>query len=202
MTCDIILAGVGGQGVLSLATVIAQAAATTGLKVRQSEVHGMAQRGGSVLAHLRISDQAVVSDLIPRGRADLILSMEPLEALRYLDFLKPEGAVVSSVETIKNMPSYPDEAEVLSVLQKLPKVRLLATAELARLAGNPKSANLVLVGAASAFIPLAANAFVQAVADIFGHKGTEVIKLNLQAFELGKTATHEGHNVSSTGLRF
>ena len=189
MTCDIILAGVGGQGVLSLATIIAAAAKRQGLHVRQSEVHGMAQRGGSVLAHLRIADKTIVSDLIPRGRADLILAMEPLEARRYTDYLKPDGALVSAVEPFININNYPDVETFLVPLRGIAKHRLLATAELARQAGHPKSANLVLVGAAAAYLPLTEANFMASIEDIFGRKGAEMVALNRRAFQLGQSAS-------------
>jgi len=194
MTCDIILAGVGGQGVLSLATIIAAAAKHAGLHVRQSEVHGMAQRGGSVLAHLRMSDHTIYSDLIPKGRADLILGMEALESLRYLDFLKPDGALVSAREAINNITNYPDLTAVHQALQasfsgaKAAKLRLLETAALAKQAGHSKSANLVLVGAASSFLPIAESHYTASIADIFGRKGEAMVTLNRLAFDLGKQA--------------
>ena len=188
MKFDIILAGVGGQGVLSLATIIAAAATRAGLKVRQSEVHGMAQRGGSVLAHLRISSDVIHSDLVPRGRADLILAMEPLEALRYTDYLGADGAVVSGIETIRNIDPYPELATIMEPLRSIKKHRLIATTALARQAGNPKSANLVLVGAASSYLPLAEADIIASVSDIFGRKGTEVVALNERAFALGQSA--------------
>jgi indolepyruvate ferredoxin oxidoreductase beta subunit len=188
MKYDIILAGVGGQGVLSLATVIAAGAARAGLKVRQSEVHGMAQRGGSVLAHLRLSDGAIHSDLIPRGKADLVLAMEPLEALRYTDFLAADGAVVSAVEPFLNIDGYPAMARILGSLRTIAKHRLIASTPLAKQAGHVRAANVVLVGAASAYIPLDPTLFAAGIADIFGRKGEDVVVLNRRAFDLGRTA--------------
>lgn len=192
MKYDIILAGVGGQGVLSLATVIAAGAARAGLKVRQSEVHGMAQRGGSVLAHLRLSDSTIFSDLIPRGRADLVLAMEPLEALRYTDFLAPDGAVVSAVEPFTNIDAYPAMERILGSLRTIAKRRLIAATPVAKQAGHARSANVVLVGAASQFIPLDKKFFIQGIGDIFGRKGSEVVALNEKAFDLGRTAPEAG----------
>jgi indolepyruvate ferredoxin oxidoreductase beta subunit len=95
MKTDIILAGVGGQGILSIAAVIGSAAVEENLFIKQTEVHGMSQRGGDVQSHLRISDQAIASDLIPLGRADLIISLEPMEALRYLPYLKKDVWIVT-----------------------------------------------------------------------------------------------------------
>src|SRR4030042_5605627 len=114
MKQDIILAGVGGQGILSIAFVIAGAALEDGLEVKQAEVHGMSQRGGAVQSHLRLSQERIFSDLIPKGEADLILSVEPLEALRYVDYLRPEGMVVSSRPPFVNIPDYPDLGTILS----------------------------------------------------------------------------------------
>jgi len=188
MTYDIILAGVGGQGVLSLATVIAAGASRAGLHIRQSEVHGMAQRGGSVLAHLRLSDSTIYSDLIPRGKADLVLAMEPLEALRYTDYLAPDGAVVSATEAFRNIDAYPELERILASLRLIVKHRLVDATPLAKQAGHPRSANVVLVGAASPFIPLEESLFRAGIADIFGRKGSEVVALNDLAFRLGRTA--------------
>jgi len=192
MKYDIILAGVGGQGVLSLATVIAAGATRAGLTVRQSEVHGMAQRGGSVLAHLRLSDSTIFSDLIPRGRADLVLAMEPLEALRYTDYLAPEGAVVSGIEPFLNIDAYPELERILGSLRSISRHRLVAAAPLAKQAGHSRSANVVLVGAASAFIPLDESFFRAGIGDIFGRKGPEVVALNDKAFTLGRSAPEAG----------
>ncbi len=192
MKYDIILAGVGGQGVLSLATVIAAGAARAGLHVRQSEVHGMAQRGGSVLAHLRLSDTTIFSDLIPRGRADLVLAMEPLEALRYTDYLAPDGAVVTGIEPFLNIPSYPDMDRILSPLRLIPRHRLIAASPLAKQAGHSRAANVILVGAASAYIPLEEAFFLAGISDIFGRKGPQVVALNEKAFTLGRTAPEAG----------
>jgi len=191
MKYDVILAGVGGQGVLSLANVIALAAQNEGLFVRQSEVHGMAQRGGSVLAHLRLADSPVPGDLIPQGRADLILSLEPLESLRYLKYLKPEGALVSSLEPVKNIQAYPAAELLEQALQAVKPSRLLNTAVLAKEAGHAKSANLVLVGGASEFLPLKDESYMEAISFIFGRKGEAVVELNRRAFSLGKAAAQK-----------
>lgn len=187
-TYDIILSGVGGQGVLSLATVIAAAAKNAGWHVRQSEVHGMAQRGGSVLAHLRMGRQPVPGDLIPRGRADLILAMEPLEALRYTDYLKSDGALISSSEPFVNIDDYGDVERFLAVLRTVPRSCILPASELGKAAGNARSANLVLVGAASVFMPLSPADLDGAIATIFGRKGQEMVDLNRRALASGVEA--------------
>jgi len=182
MKYDIILAGVGGQGVLSLAAIIATAAMKSGLQVRQSEVHGMAQRGGSVLAHLRISDRPIVSDLIARGRADMVLGMEPMETLRYADYLSADGVLVTASEPFVNIPDYPDVETILSAIRSAPKYRLRE----AKTTGSIKAANIVLVGAASEFIPVSEGAVFEAIESIFGRKGADVVELNRKAFVLGR----------------
>ncbi|MBN2874477.1 MAG: indolepyruvate oxidoreductase subunit beta [Spirochaetales bacterium] len=186
MKYDIILGGVGGQGILSVAAVIAQAAMASGLEVRQSEVHGMAQRGGAVQAHLRLADGPIHGDLIGLGRADMILSMEPLEALRYVDYLKPEGLVVSAEEPYNNIVDYPDEAMVLGAVAALPHGIIVQTKQLAREAGNPTAANMVLVGAASKYLPIELPRIRDAVKARLASKGEAVVEMNLKALELGR----------------
>jgi len=187
MTCDIILSGVGGQGVLSVAAIIAQAAMMDGLEVRQSEVHGMSQRGGAVLSHLRISDSTIPGDLVPKASADIILSMEPLEALRYVDYLSPGGVCITSGEQVVNIPDYPDIKGVLEAVRKLPKHHIVDTKALAKEAGSPKAANIVMAGAASAYLPLEKETIEGAVEILFASKGQDIIDMNLKAFRLGAT---------------
>lgn len=153
MRYDILLVGVGGQGVLSTAALIAGAAMREGLTVKQSEVHGMAQRGGSVSAHLRLADGPIWSDLIARGSAHLLLAAEPLEALRYLEYLAPDGAIVSASEPFRNIPVYPDEALVRERLRSFGRVLIVDAERLAKEAGLPQAATVVLAGAATAFLP-------------------------------------------------
>jgi indolepyruvate ferredoxin oxidoreductase, beta subunit len=188
MTYDIVLSGVGGQGVLSIAAIIAGAAMSEGLKVRQSEVHGMAQRGGAVSAHLRISDAPISCDLIPSGGADMILSMEPVESLRYLSFLKPEGVIVTAAEPFVNIPDYPELAPILAAIGSLPRSRAVAAAELARSAGSIRSVNMVIVGAASSFIPVGQAAMEKSIVALFGAKDASVVEANLKAFAMGREA--------------
>ena len=177
MKYDVILAGVGGQGVLSVATIIARAALSDGFEVRQSEVHGMAQRGGQVLAHMRIADKKIASDLVPKGSADMIIAMEPLEGLRYVSYLKPDGILVTASESFINMSNYPDIKEIHKKIKSLPKWRIIETAALAKEAGLSKAANTVMVGAASCFLPvkhsclekIIANLGLQNMAHTFGN---------------------------------
>ena len=188
MTYDIILAGVGGQGVLSIATIIARAAMIDGLSVRQSEVHGMSQRGGGVQAHLRISDKPISSDLVPSGAADMILSMEPIEGLRYLSYLKPEGVLVTAADPFVNIPDYPDVETVYAAIRKLPASRIVRAEELAKEAGNAKSVNMVLVGAASSSLPVSESALAQSVHDTFAKKDPRLVDINMKALKLGEAA--------------
>lgn len=186
MTYDIILAGVGGQGVLSMATIIARAAMIDGLQVRQSEVHGMSQRGGGVQAHMRISDRAISSDLIPSGGADMIISMEPLESLRYLSWLKPGGILVTAAEPVVNIPDYPDPETIYAAIRRLKRSRIVRAEELAKEAGNVKSVNMVLIGAAAASLPLGAETLARSVHDTFAKKDPRLVDINMKALKLGE----------------
>ena len=186
MKYDIILAGVGGQGVLSVAAGIATGAMLQGLQVRQSEVHGMAQRGGAVMSHLRISDEQIPGDLVGRGNADMILSMEPLESLRYLGYLNPEGRLVTASAPVVNIPNYPDESEVISKVEESGVATIVDAKSIAKDAGNMKSANMAMVGAASAFLPLEQSKLEEAIKSMFASKGEEVIEQNIKAFRAGR----------------
>ncbi|MFQ3620592.1 MAG: indolepyruvate oxidoreductase subunit beta [Spirochaetales bacterium] len=186
MKYDILLCGVGGQGVLSIAAVIAQAAVKEGFFVKQSEVHGMAQRGGAVQAHLRLASTPIYSDLIPKGAASMILSMEPLETLRYIPYLAVDGQVISAKDPVRNIPNYPDLENVLKTIQQFPHYRILATMEIARKVGFPRASNLVLVGAASLHLPLSPDSLQNAIRELFSQKGEEVVQGNLAAFEQGR----------------
>lgn len=189
MKKDIILSGVGGQGILSIATVIGRAALAEGLQIKQAEVHGMSQRGGDVQSHLRISSSEIHSDLIPRGGADLVISLEPMESLRYLPWLAAEGWVVTSTVPVINIPNYPDETALQAELKALPKVITLDADALAREAGSPRSANMALLGAAAPLLGIAAERLEAGIRDIFARKGEAVVEANLAAFRAGyKTA--------------
>lgn len=188
MTYDIILAGVGGQGVLSVATIIARAAMIDGLKVRQSEVHGMSQRGGGVQAHLRISDGDISSDLVPSGGADMILSMEPVESLRYLSFLKPDGILVTAAEPVVNISDYPELETIHAAIRQLPRSRVVPVESLAKEAGNAKSVNMVLIGAALSALPLSEKALAQSVHDTFAKKDPRLVEINMKALKLGEAS--------------
>jgi indolepyruvate ferredoxin oxidoreductase beta subunit len=186
MKYDIVLCGVGGQGVLSLAAIIAKAAVAEGFSVRQSEVHGMAQRGGAVLAHLRISDAPIHSDLIPGGGADMVLSMEPVESLRYTDFLSPGGIIVSAKEPFTNIPNYPDLDSIYAAIEKFPLRTLVPALDLAKQAGASKAVNMVLVGAASKHLPIKPESLEEAIRLTFSSKGEKVVAVNLDAYARGR----------------
>ncbi|MDR2182479.1 MAG: indolepyruvate oxidoreductase subunit beta [Treponema sp.] len=187
MKYDIVLCGVGGQGVLSVAAIIAGAAVAEGLNVRQSEVHGMAQRGGAVLAHLRISDAAIHSDLIPGGGARMILSMEPLESLRYADFLAPDGILITAREPFINIPDYPDIESLCAAIESFPRSSLVPALDIARKTGGPRAVNMVLVGAASPHLPLKADSMENAIRERFASKGENVVRMNLDAFHAARS---------------
>jgi len=192
MNYDVILAGVGGQGVLSVATAIALGAMKDGLEVRQSEVHGMAQRGGAVQAHLRLSDGPIYGDLVGRASAHLILAMEPLEGLRYLVYLRPDGVLVSAAEPMKNIGNYPEAEQVYSEIRRLPDYRLVEAAALARQAGAARATNMVMVGAASGFLPIRQASLLEAIEERFAGKGEDVVAVNRKAFALGREAVGNG----------
>lgn len=187
MKIDIILCGVGGQGILSIASVIAEAALKNGLYMKQAEVHGMSQRGGDVQSNLRISDQPIHSDLIPKGEADIIISLEPMEALRYLPYLNKEGIVVSNNVTFENIPNYPEKETLDKAVAALPRKVMLNVDEVAKEVGSARTANIVLLGASSAFLKGIDYAMLeQGIRDIFSRKGEEIINLNLKALAAGK----------------
>ncbi len=182
MKYDIILAGVGGQGVLSMASVIGLAAAREGLQVKQSEVHGMSQRGGAVVAHLRLADHPIASELVPKGTADLILSMEPVESLRYVAYLAPGAALITAVNAVVNIPDYPEMDGLLARLRALPQAVLVDAERIAYEAGDVLAVNTVMVGTASRRLPLKTESLEAAVSTTFRAKGPRVTDVNLAAF--------------------
>jgi indolepyruvate ferredoxin oxidoreductase beta subunit len=188
MKCDIILAGVGGQGILSIAATIGLAAVEKNLFLKQSEVHGMSQRGGDVQSHLRLSDTEIHSDLIPDGKADLIISVEPMEALRYLPWLSPEGWIVTSSVPFVNIPDYPGIDDIMSELKKAGNTVVLDADAIAKDLGSSRSGNMVILGAASSYISLPFESLENAVRQLFNRKGEEVVDLNLKALRAGRDA--------------
>ena len=188
MKTDIILAGVGGQGILSIATVIGLAAVNRQLNVKQAEVHGMSQRGGAVYSHLRLSDQPVASDLIPLGKADVILSVEPMEALRYLPYLSPTGWLVTNTNPFVNIDNYPNQQSLTEQLNTLQHRVLVDADALATECGNTKASNMVMLGAAAPFLNIELKDLEKAITSIFGRKGEEVVAMNIRALQTGYDA--------------
>jgi indolepyruvate ferredoxin oxidoreductase beta subunit len=186
MKYDIVLSGVGGQGVLSMAAIIGQAALAEGLSAKQSEVHGMAQRGGAVSAHLRLADHPIASDLIPRGAADLILSMEPVESLRVLEYLAADGTLVTAANALVNIPDYPDLDGVLAKIRTLPRALVVDAERLALEAGDVLAMNTVMVGAAARLLPLPIEALERAIERTFSAKGDLTLGVNRAAFHAGR----------------
>ena len=186
MKRDIILAGVGGQGILSIAAVIGIAAVESGLHLKQAEVHGMSQRVGAVQSHLRISDAPIASDLIPEGSCDMILSVEPMEALRYLPFLAPDGWVVTSSKTFENIDDYPAEDALFEEIRKLEKHLIIDANAIARELGSLKVSNMVMLGAAMDYLGLDQEHLQGALNTLFGRKGEDVVQLNIEALTAGR----------------
>ncbi len=186
MKIDIILAGVGGQGILSIASIIGYAALKKGLTLKQAEVHGMSQRGGDVQSHFRLADHEIASDLIPQGQADLIISVEPMESLRYLPWLSKEGWLITNDQPFINIPNYP-QAEVLTAeLQKQPRKVIISADKMAKELGSARSANMVILGAASPFIDIEFSAIENAVSEVFARKGEEIVNVNLACLRAGR----------------
>lgn len=188
MKLDIILSGVGGQGILSIAAIIGEAALEQGLHIKQAEVHGMSQRGGDVQSNLRISSTEIYSDLIAKGSADAIISLEPMEALRYLPYLSPQGWVVANSAPYVNITNYPDLDTILAELKALPNVILLDVDTLAKDGGVARAANMVLLGAASVILGMDYNKLEDAITRVFIRKGEAIVEMNHKALRIGREA--------------
>ena len=188
MKTDIILCGVGGQGILSIATVIGEAAMNENLYIKQAEVHGMSQRGGDVQSNLRLSSEPIASDLIALGGADVIISMEPMEALRYLPYLKRDGWIITSSAPFVNIPNYPAIEDIRAELSEISHLVALDIEQMAKDNGVPRSANIILLGAAQKALGLEYHKLEQAVRRIFSRKGEAVVEANIKALALGRAA--------------
>jgi indolepyruvate ferredoxin oxidoreductase, beta subunit len=186
MKKDIILAGVGGQGILSIATVIGYIAVKEGLFLKQSEVHGMSQRGGVVQSNLRIADKEIFSDLIPQGKADMIISVEPMEALRYLPWLSENAWIITNTTPFVNIENYPDLDTIMQSIQSQPRHILVEADAIAKKLGSARSANMVILGAASPFLEWELDIYENALQFIFGKKGQEIVQVNMDAFKAGR----------------
>lgn len=189
MKTDIILCGVGGQGILSIATIIGEAAINEGLYIKQAEVHGMSQRGGDVQSNLRISSKPINSDLIALGQADVIISMEPMEALRYLPYLnKKTGWIITSSVPFVNIPNYPDMENIKAEYGQMGNVRFIDIEAMAKENEVPRSANVILLGAALHALGLGQEQLEKAIRSVFGRKGDAVVDANIKALKLGMEA--------------
>lgn len=191
MNTDIILSGVGGQGILSIAAVIGEAAVKNNLYMKQAEVHGMSQRGGDVQSNLRISDSPIASDLIAKGSADMILSLEPMESLRYLPYLKADGWIVTNSVPLINIPDYPAVEDVLAEVKKIKNHVILDVESIAKEVGSPRVANIVMLGAATPFLGVSYEMIEEGIRSIFGRKGEEIVALNLKALEAGRSVVNK-----------
>lgn len=188
MKKDIILAGVGGQGILSIAAIIGYAALEDGLNLKQAEVHGMSQRGGDVQSHLRISDKEIFSDLIPYGGADLIISVEPMEALRYKPYLSDKGWLVTNTTAFVNIPNYPIEDALMQDVKSITNNIAVNADKIAKDIGSARSMNMVILGAASSYLDISYEKLEEGIKFVFGRKGEKVVEANLNAMKAGKKA--------------
>ncbi|MDI3526164.1 MAG: indolepyruvate ferredoxin oxidoreductase, beta subunit [Tenuifilum sp.] len=186
MKNDIILAGVGGQGILSIAAAIGLAAVNSNMYIKQAEVHGMSQRGGDVQSHLRISDKPIASDLIPAGKADMIISVEPMEGLRYLPFLGENGWLVTNITPFNNIPDYPEADALMAKIKEVKKHIAIDADALAKEAGSSRASNIVMLGAASLFLDIPFEKIEEGIRQLFGRKGDEIVELNLKALRMGR----------------
>ena len=201
MKQDIILAGVGGQGIISIAYVIASAALEEGLELKQAEVHGMSQRGGAVQSHLRLSRERIWSDLIPRGEADLVLSVEPLETLRYVDYLRPDGMVIASRTPFVNIRDYPEVETLLSKIREIPRHLIIDSEKLAREAGSSRTQNMVMLGATARYLMVKEENLTKFIKVLFERHGETIVAANLKAFALGQAVAAAADFVPASGGR-
>lgn len=191
MKTDIILCGVGGQGILSIAAAIGLAALDKKLQVKQAEVHGMSQRGGAVQSHLRLSDRKISSDLIPYGGADMILSVEPMESLRYLPYLSADGWLLTNTATFQNITAYPEADKIEDEIRKVNKHVMIDADEIARESGSARASNMVMLGTGSLYTGIEKQHFMSAIEKLFKTKGEDIIKMNILAFEKGQEAAEK-----------
>ncbi len=191
MKSDIVLAGVGGQGILTIATILGAAALKANLYLKQAEVHGMSQRGGDVQSNLRISSSPIYSDLIPFKGADMIVSLEPMEALRYLPYLSPEGWLVTNTNPFINIDNYPEIDILMSELNQLPRVVAFDMDKMAKELGSPRSSNMILLGAASPFIDIPEKDIEEGIANLFSKKGEKIVESNIRAFKAGRSFSEQ-----------
>ena len=191
MKCDIIIAGVGGQGILSIATVLSRAVVDKEWRLKQAEVHGMSQRGGAVQSHVRVSDQPIASDVIPLGAADLVVSMEPMEALRYLPWLSPDGWLMVNRTPFDNITNYPDIEKIYAEICAWPRHLLFDGTAMAVDAGSQRSLNMVMLGVASSILPLETSIIEHSIQSQFDSKGEKVVDTNIKAFRVARVLAEQ-----------
>jgi indolepyruvate ferredoxin oxidoreductase beta subunit len=191
MKKDIILAGVGGQGILTIATIIGTAAVEADMNLKQAEVHGMSQRGGDVQSHLRISDEPIYSDLVPRGKCDVILSVEPMEALRYLPYLAEDGVMITNTKPFINIPNYPQQPQLDKMLNQVANHIKIDADAISKELGSTRAMNMVMLGAAINHLGLPLAKFEQAVKTVFGRKGDAIVEMNIKALRAGKASAEK-----------
>ena len=187
----IVLSGVGGQGVLSLAQILLEALRRSGLHALQSEIHGMSQRGGSVHAQVCFSEAALTSPILDEGGADLLIALEPLEALRYVSMLRLDGHLVVSEEPQMDMAGYPPLDDVYAALKAVRGVHLIDTEDLARSLNHRQAGGMALLGMASRFLPVDDAVWRDVISQRFESKGARVMEKNLEAFEAGRGLIHD-----------
>ncbi len=185
MKTDIILAGVGGQGILSIAATLGAAALENNWYLKQAETHGMSQRGGAVVSHLRISDEPIYSDLIPKGSANVIISVEPMESLRYVDYLSEDGYLVTNTKPFVNIPNYPEEKKLMDHIKSLKNVVAIDADQIANDLKARRSSNIVMLGAAAPFLNMELSILESGLRQIFGSKGEEIVEMNMKALHAG-----------------
>ncbi len=186
MKKDVILAGVGGQGILTIAAVIGSAALSKGWYLKQAETHGMSQRGGDVQSHLRVSSDPIFSDLIPMGSADMIISVEPMESLRYLPYLSPEGWVITNTTPMINIPNYPELDTIVEEVKKSKNQIAINAEKIAKEIGNPRATNMVVLGAALPYLGFSEEEIISAIKELFGRKGEKIVQMNIEAIKAGE----------------
>lgn len=189
---DLLLTGVGGQGAILASDIIGKAAVISGLPIRAAETHGMAQRGGSVVNHIRLGTD--LGSMIPKKGADIMLALEPMEAVRYLDFLKDGGVIIVNTQPIipvtvtSGLAKYPEVKEILDVLSEKYVVKAFNADELAYEAGSRLAMNVTMVGAVSGYLPISKEALIESVKALVPQK---TIEINIRAFEMGRRKVEE-----------
>lgn len=189
---DLLITGVGGQGAILASDIIGKAAVTAGLSIRAAETHGMAQRGGSVVNHIRIGQ--AYGSMIPKKGADIMLALEPMEAVRYLDFLKDGGIIIVNTQPVvpvtvaSGQAKYPEVSDILDALSEKYIVKAFNADELAFEAGSRLAMNVVMVGAVSGYLPIPKETLLESIKALVPQKTIEV---NLRAFEAGRQKVEE-----------